>query len=289
MLCVLDQSFSDYEIIIVDDNSDEKIAAETKKAALSFEDKRITYCKTPENMGGALARNFGAKRAKGVYLAFLDDDDRWSKDKLSKQVELFTHSSDPDLAFVYCRSRVVDEKGRVLERSNFHPKGQVYKAQLMSDGIARTPAVLLKKEAFDKAEGFRNLFSRQEYDLFLRIFEAGYTADYVDEELFTAVIHSGERITTGRKKIEGEIMCYENRMVRSHILSRQELKKVRYAHFNKMCDLYIMVDKDYKNGLKSLLKTFLYQPFKLFNYAKLVMCLTHTYRLFRKFGYGMRK
>lgn len=78
---VLAQSYQDFEIIVVDDGTES--AAE---AVASFRDARIHYLKNEGMHGGGAARNRGIEQAKGEFVAFLDDDDEWFSEKLSKQV-----------------------------------------------------------------------------------------------------------------------------------------------------------------------------------------------------------
>jgi glycosyltransferase involved in cell wall biosynthesis len=89
---VLKQSLRDFELIIVDDDPDGK---EVEKIILSYRDPRIIYIKNKENFGGAKSLNIGLKRAKGEYIAVLDDDDIWLNiNKMEKQVSLLEKRSD---------------------------------------------------------------------------------------------------------------------------------------------------------------------------------------------------
>ncbi len=82
---VLNQTYQDFEIIVVDDCSEDN----TEEIVKSFNDSRIRYIKHKKNKGGSAARNTGIKRARGKYIAFLDDDDEWLPSKLEKQIMLF--------------------------------------------------------------------------------------------------------------------------------------------------------------------------------------------------------
>ena len=79
---VLSQTYDTWELIIVDDCSTD----DTDAIVSSFSDSRIKYYKNNSNYGAAMSRNIALKRAHGKYVAFLDSDDLWHKDKLLKQV-----------------------------------------------------------------------------------------------------------------------------------------------------------------------------------------------------------
>jgi teichuronic acid biosynthesis glycosyltransferase TuaG len=80
---VLQQTYSKWELIVIDDCSSEPI----KPIVQSFQDDRIRYTRLAKNSGVAIARNVGISKAKGRYIAFLDSDDIWLKNKLSEQLQ----------------------------------------------------------------------------------------------------------------------------------------------------------------------------------------------------------
>src|SRR3989338_8677774 len=79
---VLNQTYKDLEVIVVDDGL-EKRADETVN---SFNDSRLKYIQHPEEKGGSAARNTGIKNSSGEFIAFLDDDDEWLPEKLEIQI-----------------------------------------------------------------------------------------------------------------------------------------------------------------------------------------------------------
>ena len=82
IVSVLNQTHSNFELIIVEDCSKDNSLEVIK----SFEDNRIRLFQNVENKGAAFSRNFAIRHAKGEYIAFLDGDDLWEKDKLEKQL-----------------------------------------------------------------------------------------------------------------------------------------------------------------------------------------------------------
>ena len=79
------QTYENWEMLLVDDCSSDSSAQKIKSIAKN--DSRIKYIKLEQNSGAAITRNIGIDMAKGNYIAFLDSDDVWKKDKLQIQVD----------------------------------------------------------------------------------------------------------------------------------------------------------------------------------------------------------
>ena len=88
---VLNQTYNNIEIIIVDDNNeDSEYRKETERFMKKYDDNiEIKYVKHKQNKNGAAARNTGINNANGVYIAFLDDDDEFSPKKIELQIIFF--------------------------------------------------------------------------------------------------------------------------------------------------------------------------------------------------------
>lgn len=105
---VLAQTYTNWEMIIVDDCSKDK----TDEVVLSYlSDSRIRYLKNKTNSGAAVSRNRALRKAKGRWITFLDSDDLWSPDKLEKQVAFMEENQ---YAFSYTGYEEIDEKSNPL-------------------------------------------------------------------------------------------------------------------------------------------------------------------------------
>ena len=104
---IFSQTYQNYEIIFVDNFSDDRSIA----IASSFDDKRLLIKSTPRRMNLGEARNFGTQYFSGKYLAFLDVDDLWMPGKLSKQVELMDRLN---LVLTYGGARTIDANNNTL-------------------------------------------------------------------------------------------------------------------------------------------------------------------------------
>lgn len=92
---VIEQSYSNWELWLIDDGSTDNSAKVIK--SIAEKDNRINYVHK-ENGGQASARNLGIKKANGEYIAFLDSDDLWLKDKLEEQIEILNRLN-PDFLY----------------------------------------------------------------------------------------------------------------------------------------------------------------------------------------------
>ena len=104
---VINQSYSKWELIIVDDCSNDN----TDEIVSSFEDDRIIYLKNAVNSGAAITRNKALKSSKGEWIAFLDSDDLWTSDKLEKMVNFMSKNN---YLFAYHEYIKIDENSEPL-------------------------------------------------------------------------------------------------------------------------------------------------------------------------------
>lgn len=106
---VCEQSYRNWEWIIVDDKSDDNTVAIINEVLKQTGDERIHLIKLDKNSGAAKARNAGIKAARGRFLAFLDADDLWAHDKLARQVDFMRKN---DYAFSFTGYEFADASGR---------------------------------------------------------------------------------------------------------------------------------------------------------------------------------
>ena len=104
---VLAQSYTNWELIVVDDCSTDK----TAEIVASFKDERIRFMCNEQNMGAAMTRNRALREAKGKYIAFLDADDLWAPEKLEKQIAFMERNN---YAFTYHDYIEIDEESKPL-------------------------------------------------------------------------------------------------------------------------------------------------------------------------------
>lgn len=162
---VLGQTFTDWELLVVDDASTD----DTERVVRSFQDRRIRYIRHDRNRRVSAARNTGIRSAQGEFVSFLDDDDEWLPEKLAMEVEVF-RNSEPEVGLVYTGKTVFDEHGRVLQVRMPTLSGWVYDAMLDRHFIGSPSRVTVRKQVLDRVAGFDETFTNcQDYDLWLRV------------------------------------------------------------------------------------------------------------------------
>lgn len=161
---VFGQTFTDYEVIVVDDGSSDDIAR-----VIAPYLSRVRFI-SQANAGAAAARNRGAQIAGGTYLAFLDADDVWHPRKLESQVETFHRHRD----IAYCTTAGTKTERvpstAVLRDSSIEPATIVSDfARIFAKPYFGTPGLMIPRELFLGIGGFReHLRSAEDVDLFLR-------------------------------------------------------------------------------------------------------------------------
>lgn len=199
---VLNQSHENLELIIVDDSPNEyEYRDEVKNYCENISDSRGKYIQHEKNMGACAARNTGFSNSNGEYIAFLDDDDEWVKDKIEKQLDVFRKSKN-NIGLVYCNATIHEGDGStrcVFDRHTPY-RGSVYKQLSCDNFIGSCSFPLLKSEALEKVGGFDpKMVASQDWDTWLRISKI-YDIDYTEDSLIHYYIHKGERITGNTMK-----------------------------------------------------------------------------------------
>ncbi|TCT14033.1 glycosyltransferase involved in cell wall biosynthesis [Natranaerovirga pectinivora] len=199
---VLLQTYSKWELIIVDDGSTDQTSSLVK----IFSDKRIKYI-YQKNQGPASARNQGINIAKGEYIAFIDADDLYLEDKLKEQVEyLRLH---PEIDIVYNDIKVVDESLSYLYSLNsehvYNSKEEFLAMLLFRQIIPLPPSIMLKKSCFEEGIRFNKKYSHgEDYDLTIQLAKK-FCFGYLPKTLYIYRRHDNNLTNNHKKQLEAEI------------------------------------------------------------------------------------
>ncbi|MBR2840591.1 MAG: glycosyltransferase family 2 protein [Bacilli bacterium] len=174
---VLNQTYTNWEMLLVDDCSPDSSAEIIKK--YSKKDKRIKYFKLEENSGAASARNRALKESKGRFIAYLDADDLWSNDKLEKQIKFMIENN---YAFTCTDYEKIDEKGNSLKIVKI-PKKVNYNLFLRNT-IIQTVGVMIDTKITGKDVLIMpDIRRRQDAATWCQLLKSGYDCYEVPEVL----------------------------------------------------------------------------------------------------------
>lgn len=134
---VRNQSYTQFEMILVDDCSIDNSREIIKKIAEI--DHRIRYIRLDQNSGAAVARNTGIKAAEGRYIAFLDSDDMWKKEKLTRQISFMEKNN---VAFTYTAFETITEDGYLIQDRVNVPNKLNYTQLLKNTAIACSTVII---------------------------------------------------------------------------------------------------------------------------------------------------
>ena len=251
---VIKQTYTDWELFVVDDNKEDSPLSGPIKSMLEAQnDARIHYLCMEKNSGACAARNKGIKESSGEYVAFLDDDDEWMPEKIEKQLPKFEES---EAGFVYCGFLMFDEKkGRGKSSWIRFTSGDIYTKLLKSNFMGGTPGVIVRRECFDKCGFFReDMPSSQDYEMWLRLAKE-YTVDSVAEDLVKVHLHDGDSIMKSlARRIEGYRKIYDSYY--------EDIVRDKKIHSYQLYNLgkFLILNHENKEGMQYLCKAIKLQP-----------------------------
>lgn len=187
---VLDQTYKNWEMIIVDDCSTDSSSEIAK--SYSEKDERIKYIRTEKNAGVSNARNVALKMATGSFLAFLDSDDTWEKEKLEKQIDFMKKN---EYVITFTAYELMDENSNKIHKEIMVPESVDYKTLLKGNVLGCLTVIIdRKKLGFEiKMSGERH----EDYVLWLSILKKGVKAYGLNEVL--AVYRKSSNSLSGNK------------------------------------------------------------------------------------------
>lgn len=194
---VLAQTYPAIEIIVVDDGSTDETMARLAEYA-----GRVTVIQQ-NNQGVAAARNQGIRRAQGIYLTFLDDDDLIEPAKIARQTELL--QSQPAVGLVHCGYYLSDKDGRLRDKVWLWPQADLLR-ELACHNFIWSGAPLIRRECLTTVGLFdEQLTNGQDWDLWLRLALAGYGFAVLPEPLGTYRLQP-DSMVTNLTRLEGAIL-----------------------------------------------------------------------------------
>jgi glycosyltransferase involved in cell wall biosynthesis len=228
---VLDQTFQDFEIVVVDDGSTDN----TKEVVDSFRDPRIRYIHQ-ENRGVAAASNTGLKASIGEYLAGLASDDLWLPRNLELKVKLL--DSRPDIGLVCSDIYSFDsDTGATLGRK-WQNRSDCYLRELqdgtrqpLGEFLSREPpfswtTVMVRCHVFDDVGYFDESLWAEDYDMFVRVLQRFSSIGIINVPLVRYRVHRTS-LSSNYEKGHLGMLAAINKIINTYSLSKENIRLIK--------------------------------------------------------------
>tara|TARA_E500000178_G_C16861275_1_gene679862 strand:+ start:257 stop:1000 length:744 start_codon:yes stop_codon:yes gene_type:complete len=224
---ILKQTYQNIEILIVYDDLEKDDLNFLKE---SFSDNhKIKIIVNDTNLGAGLSRNKGIAAAEGSYIGFIDADDLWSKEKISKQISYMKKNN---FQISHTSYEIISEEGTILStRKSKHFDN--YKKILTSCDIGLS-SVLLKKELINEEIKFASLKTKEDFVLWLKILKSGFEIGALEESLMSWRKTKGSLSSSIFQKLKDGFKVYNH-----------------YMNYNLIKSLYLLISLSL-NYLKKL-------------------------------------
>lgn len=258
------QTYSNIEIIVIDDNADDEWNTEVEKIVNSIKSSNgyeAIYIKNKDNKGSAETRNIGIRQASGEYVTFLDDDDLYLSNKVKKQVEhMIKEGSDFSLTDLW----LYNEKDKLIEK-----RRRDYIKDFSSDSLIRyhlmhhmtgTDVMMFKKKYLIDIGMFAPINVGDEFYLMLKAIDGKGIFSYLHGCAVKAYVHSETNgLSSGDGKINGENNLYDYKKNYFEKLTQKEQRYVKMRHYAVIAYAELR-RKNMKGFLENSFMTFLSDP-----------------------------
>jgi glycosyltransferase involved in cell wall biosynthesis len=227
---VLNQTYPALEVIVVDDGSKD----DTEKVMQKYAG-RVTYIKQA-NRGVSAARNTGFRVSSGQYINFLDDDDLFMPTKIERQVQML--EARPEAGLVHCRYYYVDENANPIDKVGLLPEREVLK-KLVCGCFLWSGAPLIRRQCLERVGGFdeETESSCEEWDLWLRVAQAGHPFACVQDPLGAYRIVSGSRMVSNLARYKHGVIAALDRVFADAQLPAEVVAVKEQAYSNNHIEI----------------------------------------------------
>ncbi len=262
--CVRAQTYSDYEVVIVNNGSTDN--TEELIRGLSWEQLRYHYQKDTGSVAGP--RNTGIGLARGEYVAFLDSDDLWYPDKLEKVAAVL--DKDPAID-ILSHDLVCVREGKGRKVIHVGPLKPDMFEHLLADNRLLGSATVVRRSVFGEVGGFDpspEFVHTEDYETWLRIAYAGKRFAFINEPLGEYLVHAGNLSWDF-----ASVLKHERNVVEKHFRNYSSPVPFRktYLYRTRLCLLYAKMGvqfffrRSYAGAFANLIRAFLYNPMSFFS------------------------
>ena len=229
---ILNQSYSDFQFIIIDDGSSD----ETSVIVKSYRDTRIMLIHNKINLGLSRSLNIGLSYTNSQFIARMDADDISYPDRFEKQMTFMINN--PQLGALGSSYKVIDEKGLVIEHHKQPYNDLSIRWQLLFNNAFCHSSLMIRKRFLDQIGGnYDNLTSAQDFSLVSRLVKVSKLANLPD---FLVMWRKSEQQISSSRKTEQELMASEismkniNELMGCSFISRSEANNIRKFFYSRV-------------------------------------------------------
>lgn len=233
---VLSQEHENIELIIVDDGSTD----DTEKIIKNYKKDEIIFLKNKHTGLPSVGRNFGLKKAKGKYIAFLDSDDIWEKNILKEELEIFKKFN--EAALVCADAVYYDGRFDLTRMIKYKKSGFIKKKDIYEGNKILLNTALIKREVLEEIGSFNenvNLKAIEDYDLWVRLIKK-YKIYYLNKVLAKYRVHPGNITGHVYKNIYREYYYLNNYMRNKYKIKNKYLRTRKINIMLDLCELYFL-------------------------------------------------
>ena len=249
---VLNQTFHDYEIIVIDDGSTDN----TQEILKKFEGKIISL--RQDNQGISNTRNRGINESHGAYITFLDSDDFWAPDKLEEQVKIL--DAYPKVGIVYARMPIINERGEKIGMKPAGVSGKNFKELLEVWGDIPTSTVMTRRDCFEKAGLFESpLEPMEDIDMWIRIARF-YDLYEIENKVLAYYRRHEEQITSKKTRVYNGLLRIYTKIYDNYPEAPRNLMLKRIVENQYLLAKENYLEGHYKNAFTHALAAILRYP-----------------------------
>lgn len=270
---VLNQTFNEFEIIVVDDNNEgSRYRKLNEKLMEDYKDnEKVIYIKHQQNLNGAAARNTGIKFSKSKYIAFLDDDDEYLPEKIELQINLL-EKLDKTWGGAYCGYSIYKKNKLLQNNLNLRSGNLKEKLLLMENPLGGCSTLLLRRSILEELDGFDTNFTRhQDWELLIRFFRK-YKIAYINKILVERHLDDRNNAVDPEKIIlikEKYLKKFKKDIEEMPISLQKEIYKRHYLQITRS----FIKNKKYNRAFEYYKKSIKFSKILLMDYIKLILTL----------------
>lgn len=271
---VLDQTLMDWEAIVVNNHSED----DTEQVVDSFNDDRIRLVNFRNHGVIAASRNHGIRLAKGDYIAFLDSDDVWYPEKLSRCMAKLCDGYD-----AVCHAELWTKEGWSRKVQYGPERRTTYQSLLYDGNCLSTSAIVVKRTALDRTGGFdedRGMVTAEDYELWLRLARSGSRIGLIDDILGEYRLHDGNQSKAVMRNHQAELA-----VLRKHFAENMERGRFRWREKRRLAISYygaargMQAEGGHADAMRLLLRSWMAYPFIPKQYVAACIGLAHCLKL----------